>query len=297
MAVKYTFKSEGGYVNNKNDMGGPTNFGITQDAYDSWNKKHNIQKKDVKNITKKEASDILYYDYWILSGAEEIDDFGMAYAIFDTEMNAGNGTNNELRKAGFKDLDSYLEAKKNHHAKTIKIKPEQIVFKKGWENRLKDVKKNAAELRMLQSFPKKYSGDNAIENMTNEEFKQNEADINKEIQTRYEVLNNYKKEKLKIKDYNPKIPIITGGASSVDNVKQNDFEVVSINGKNWKDFSDKEKMDFTEGFDTGAFTDEGIKKVKLQEKMWTDKFNICDPNKDDGHWITLPNGKHLFIKN
>ena len=55
--------------------------------------------------------------------------------------------------------------------------------------------------------------------------------------------------------------------------------------------------DFIQGFDLNAFTDEGVKHAKLQEANWVKKFNVGNPDTDDGHWITLPNGKHLFIKN
>lgn len=77
---------------------------------------------------------------------------------------------------------------------------------------------------------------------------------------------------------------------------RNNFAGVEMNGKKWEDWADKERNDFIEGFDTGQFTNEGIKHAKLQEKMWTKNFNIGNPDTDKGHWITLPNGKHIFIK-
>ena len=115
-------------------------------------------------------------------------------------------------------LDNYLKAKAIHHANHIKKYPNQKRYKEGWEKRLRDVRKNAAKLRFLQKFPTKYSGNNAIEKMTNKEFRQNEININKEIQTRYEMLYDYNLEKEKLKKYNPQIPVITGGASSVHNI-------------------------------------------------------------------------------
>ena len=47
------FGHEGGYTNDPDDLGGPTNMGITQSTYNSYCKKHNIKTKDVKNLSEK----------------------------------------------------------------------------------------------------------------------------------------------------------------------------------------------------------------------------------------------------
>lgn len=64
------------------------------------------------------------------------------------------------------------------------------------------------------------------------------------------------------------------------------FDGIGYNSKKWKDWSPKEQKAFTEGF---------IGK-SLNNENWTNKFNIGNPDTDKGHWVTLDNGKHLFIK-
>jgi lysozyme family protein len=48
---------EGGYVNDPNDSGGETNFGISKRAYPSL---------DIKNLTKEDAVQLYYKDYWLM---------------------------------------------------------------------------------------------------------------------------------------------------------------------------------------------------------------------------------------
>lgn len=83
-ALEFLFPSEGGYVNNKHDRGGPTNMGITQSTLNSYRKRKGLPYKDVKNITREEAKAIYYDDYWKVSGADKISDPNMAVAMFDT---------------------------------------------------------------------------------------------------------------------------------------------------------------------------------------------------------------------
>ncbi len=62
---------------------------------------------------------------------------------------------------------------------------------------------------------------------------------------------------------------------------------------------------FLEGFDSGILGS-GEKQKNNNKKddssnnskkaHWTDKFNIGNPETDKGHWVTLDNGKHIFIK-
>ena len=42
--MDYVFKSEGGFSDRKNDLGGRTNMGVTQATYNAWRKKKIIQK-------------------------------------------------------------------------------------------------------------------------------------------------------------------------------------------------------------------------------------------------------------
>ena len=50
---------EGGYVNDPQDPGGETKFGISKRAYPNV---------DIKNLSRKQAIKIYYDDYWIKTG-------------------------------------------------------------------------------------------------------------------------------------------------------------------------------------------------------------------------------------
>ena len=50
LLMNYIFKSEGGFSNRKNDLGGRTNKGVTQNTYNAWRKKKGLNQKDVKDI-------------------------------------------------------------------------------------------------------------------------------------------------------------------------------------------------------------------------------------------------------
>src|SRR5574344_1118504 len=86
LALEFLFPSEGGYSNHKADKGGATNMGVTQQTYNYYLKKNNLSQKDVKNITRNEAKEIYYNEYWKTSGADKIEDPKMAIAIFDTAV-------------------------------------------------------------------------------------------------------------------------------------------------------------------------------------------------------------------
>lgn len=53
---EWVLKAEGGYSNNKKDPGGETKYGISKKQY---------PKVDIKSLTKKDAADIYYRDYWM----------------------------------------------------------------------------------------------------------------------------------------------------------------------------------------------------------------------------------------
>lgn len=83
-AVEFVLAQEGGYVNDPNDPGGETKYGISKRAH---------PQLDISNITIADAKAIYYNDYWLKSG-EFIRDIspGLAVILFDTAVNMGTGT-------------------------------------------------------------------------------------------------------------------------------------------------------------------------------------------------------------
>ena len=77
--IDKVLQHEGGYVNDKDDMGGETKYGITKRFYPHL---------DIKNLTKEEAREIYYNDYWIPSKANKLP-LELQYPYFDCVVNTG----------------------------------------------------------------------------------------------------------------------------------------------------------------------------------------------------------------
>ena len=74
------FKHEGGYVNDPDDLGGETKYGITKRLYPDI---------DIKNLTKEQATDIYYEDFYREMNLYYIKDDLLALHLFDMGINAG----------------------------------------------------------------------------------------------------------------------------------------------------------------------------------------------------------------
>ncbi len=64
LALAFTLKEEGGFVDNPVDHGGATNCGITQNTYDFYRHTANLPFQSVRLITPAEANIIYYSQYW-----------------------------------------------------------------------------------------------------------------------------------------------------------------------------------------------------------------------------------------
>lgn len=71
--------SEGGYVNDPNDPGGETNWGISKRSYPSVN---------IKMLTRDVAKSIYFRDFWQRINAVELYD-GVAFQVFDFAVHSG----------------------------------------------------------------------------------------------------------------------------------------------------------------------------------------------------------------
>jgi lysozyme family protein len=79
--VDKVLEHEGGYVNNPNDPGGETRFGISKRAY---------PQVDIKNLTREAAKEIYRRDYWERAQCDKLPPT-LAYLLFDCAVNSGIG--------------------------------------------------------------------------------------------------------------------------------------------------------------------------------------------------------------
>lgn len=81
-AIAVVLRHEGGYMNDPDDPGGETNFGISKRSYPDT---------DIRNLTREQAAEIYRRDFWDANHCGEINDPGIALGLFDFAVNAGGG--------------------------------------------------------------------------------------------------------------------------------------------------------------------------------------------------------------
>tara|TARA_Y100000593_G_scaffold83824_1_gene158285 strand:- start:3882 stop:4349 length:468 start_codon:yes stop_codon:yes gene_type:complete len=142
------FKHEGGYVNDKTDLGGETKYGITKRFYPDV---------DIKNLTKEDAKEIYYRDYWVKHKVTTLPE-ELRYIYFDMCVNMGKKTAVKIlqRAANSKgrnidvdggygpktraamtgiELDRVRAYRVKYYVDLIKERPEQEKFYFGWFKR------------------------------------------------------------------------------------------------------------------------------------------------------------------
>jgi len=81
-AFMFILKWEGGYVNDSDDPGGETKYGISKRQYPNL---------DIKNLTIEDAKEIYWKDYWLKGQCEKIKSFSfrLAFIHFNYCVNVG----------------------------------------------------------------------------------------------------------------------------------------------------------------------------------------------------------------
>lgn len=79
-AIEKTLAHEGGYVNDPQDPGGETRFGISKRAYPDLN---------IATLTREQAIAIYHQDFWTAPGFHKIKDPSIAAKAFDLGVNMG----------------------------------------------------------------------------------------------------------------------------------------------------------------------------------------------------------------
>jgi len=84
-AFAYTLGNEGGFTNDPNDYGGPTNWGIIQSEYSRYIG-HPASIDEIKHMPKEHAEDIYRHNYWNPLAIARIQNKHVAMALFDRSV-------------------------------------------------------------------------------------------------------------------------------------------------------------------------------------------------------------------
>lgn len=79
-AVEVVLRHEGGYVNDPDDPGGETKYGISKRSYPNL---------DIKRLTREKAAEIYYVDWWQRYRYDRLESIDIAAKVLDLSVNVG----------------------------------------------------------------------------------------------------------------------------------------------------------------------------------------------------------------
>ena len=154
--------NEGGYVDNKLDPGGATNWGCTQAVWEGYIG-HKVSVDDMKALTKEDVKPLYKKRYWDAIHGDAIPS-GLDYCLFDCAINSGVnrsakiiqeivgvfadgaiGNNTVAAIAQIKPFTAINEFcdKRQGFLESLKTFP---VFGKGWTKRVQEVRIKSLEM-------------------------------------------------------------------------------------------------------------------------------------------------------
>lgn len=119
--IKVVLKHEGGYVNDPDDPGGETKYGISKKAYPDLN---------IADLTEDQAKEIYYHDYWEKGRIETLP-FPLQKIFFDMTVNFGRkGAVKVLQEAANSINKKKIEVDGGYGAATanaiLNLEPERV---------------------------------------------------------------------------------------------------------------------------------------------------------------------------
>lgn len=87
-ALPIILRFEGGYVNDPDDPGGETNFGVTKRVYDGWRRARGLPIRSVRFIAPEEVASIYKTNYWLAAKCDKMS-WPLCLIHFDGAVNTG----------------------------------------------------------------------------------------------------------------------------------------------------------------------------------------------------------------
>ena len=140
-AVRLILELEGGYASDPADPGGETKFGISKRSYPTL---------DIKGLTRSEAEDLYWRDYWLAAGCPSLA-WPLALVHFDAAVNHGVGRARRFLWAT-QDWSDYLDRRDAFYVALTERRPPTRKFLRGWRRRLRRVRR-VCERASLVTLP------------------------------------------------------------------------------------------------------------------------------------------------
>ena len=125
--IEVVLEHEGGYVDDPDDRGGATNWGVTQAVYENF-VGYKCDKEEIKNMDEDTAKEIYYEKFWKPSRADKLP-AEVRETYFDMVVNHGQGgavkilqqaCNNKRKPENYIDLDGGIGPNTIRAAKNLK---------------------------------------------------------------------------------------------------------------------------------------------------------------------------------
>lgn len=122
--------AEGGFVDDPEDLGGTTNFGITKATLEAY-RGHPVTVEDVRNLPRAEAREIYRKNYvapfeWASGDAEFL------HLLVDSGVQHGVGRCQSWLAETGHDYNAFLKRRIRFYGEIITARPANAKFAKGW---------------------------------------------------------------------------------------------------------------------------------------------------------------------
>lgn len=136
LALAFTLKWEGGKVDDPQDPGGRTAYGVTQKTYNEYLKSKGLGAKDVWNISDEEKYEIYSKGYWVAAGCDKLEDHRLAISVFDFAVNGGVSRSLKYLALSPNGYDQFNQNRIGCYNKLVEKNPKLSKYIKGWTNRV-----------------------------------------------------------------------------------------------------------------------------------------------------------------
>jgi lysozyme family protein len=146
-SLSFVLGAEGGFANELQDKGGPTNFGLTQVTYSAWLKNHNIADAPVASITRERVDAIYLEAFW--TGLCDKLPSPLNLVAFDGAVQHGRAGARFLLASAMafpgatvqEETFALLVLRDNLYRRIVARDPSQSKFLQGWLNRLGNLRR------------------------------------------------------------------------------------------------------------------------------------------------------------